>query len=325
MSGARQQPLVSVVMIFWNAATASPASPPTAFMDEAIRSVLDQTLQPIELLLCDDGSEDAGTALARAWARREPDRVRYLEHPSHGHAGMSATRNLGLAAAQGRTLAFLDADDVWLPEHLARYWARLEQHPEAAAVCGRALDWHSWDEAGNADVWSELPWPSGTVVSPPAMLTAVLRCGAYSTPVCSLLVRREVVEELGGSEDAFTGMYEDQVLLSKLYLTRTIVLEDSPTAWYRQHAGSSTARAIREGSYHPGAENPSREAFLRWLEHQQQLTGAGPDSQLVAALQASLRPYYRWSARLAWRSLALARAWRRRARQALTRRGDCAS
>jgi glycosyltransferase involved in cell wall biosynthesis len=247
--------------------------------------VLDQTLQPIELLLCDDGSEDAGTALARAWARREPDRVRYLEHPSHGHAGMSATRNLGLAAAQGRTLAFLDADDVWLPEHLARYWARLEQHPEAAAVCGRALDWHSWDEAGNADVWSELPWPSGTVVSPPAMLTAVLRCGAYSTPVCSLLVRREVVEELGGSEDAFTGMYEDQVLLSKLYLTRTIVLEDSPTAWYRQHAGSSTARAIREGRYHPGAENPSREAFLRWLASRAGLATRRRLASFVATLQ----------------------------------------
>jgi glycosyltransferase involved in cell wall biosynthesis len=319
MSSTHRQPLVSVVMIFWNAAAAGPASRPTAFMDEAIRSVLDQELQPIELLLCDDGSDDASTALARAWADRLPHRVRYLEHPNHVHAGMSATRNLGLAAAEGRALAFLDADDVWLPEHLARYWGSLEQHPEAAAVCGRALDWHSWDNAGRADVWSELPWPSGTVVDPPAMLLAVLRRGAYSTPVCSLLVRREVAQELGGSEAAFTGMYEDQVLLSKLYLTRTIVLEDAPTALYRQHAGSSTAQAIRQGLYHPGSENPSREVFLRWLVKQQS-TGAEPDPQVAAALQASLRPYDRSYARLRWRSLALARALRQRARQALNHR-----
>src|SRR4051794_9485055 len=139
MTGSGEQPMVSVVMIFWNA--------PQDFMDEAIRSVLGQTYGRVELLLCDDGSDDVSTALARDWARLEPARVRYLEHEGHAHRGMSATRNLGIAAASGELLAFLDADDVWRPTHLAgQVDTLLRGSPRATVVCGRALEWRSWKQ-----------------------------------------------------------------------------------------------------------------------------------------------------------------------------------
>jgi len=282
MTFAAGQPKVSVVMIFLNA---------EKFLDEAVRSVLTQSYEGVELLLCDDGSTDESTAMALAWQRRHSDKVRYLAHPGHTHRGMSATRNLGIAGADGELLAFLDSDDVWLPDHLQHEVECLLGHPEAAAVCGRALDWHSWDGSGRADVWSPLPCPSGTVLRPPAMLTAVLRQGGYSTPVCSLLVRRDVVMALGGSDDSFTSMYEDQVLLAKLYLTQSVVVSGARTALYRQHAGSSTAEAIRRGLYHPMARNRSSEAYLRWLQQQPQLHGANGDPDLAAALREALLPY----------------------------------
>lgn len=293
--------LVSVVMIFRDAQT---------FMDEAIRSVLAQTYAAVELLLCDDGSHDASTALAQSWAQRYPEQVRYLEHEGHAHRGMSATRNLGTAAAQGDLIAFLDADDVWQPTHLAGQVSALEAHPQATMVCGRALDWRSWDGADRHDVWSSIPWPSGTVVAPPDMLTAVLRDGGYSTPVCSLLVRRDAVQALGGSEDSFTSMYEDQVLLAKLYLTQHLVVSDAETALYRQHDGSSTARAIRRGFYHPLAANRSRQAFLQWLQEQLRLRGDQVDPELAAALHSALFPYEHRLTRLRWQTAALARAAR---------------
>ncbi len=294
---------VSVVMIFWNAAT---------FMDEAVRSVVSQTHEEVELLLCDDGSTDASTAMAQDWAARLPTRIRYVQHEGHAHRGMSATRNLGIRNAVGDLLAFLDADDVWEPQHLALQVACLSAHPEAAVVCGPALDWHSWDVASTStDAWSPLPWPGGTVVAPPRMLTAVLRQGSYSTPVCSLLVPRSVVSELGGSEDRFTGMYEDQALLSKIYLSRSIVISEARTALYRQHAGSSTAQAIRIGLYHPMVANRSREAFLRWLQGQLQLHGDAVDPELRSALDAAMAPYKRPSSRLRWRVAAFGRRVRR--------------
>src|SRR3954447_218586 len=133
--------LVSVIMIFSDA---------EEFFEEAIASVVAQTHSSIELLLCDDGSTDGSTATAREWARNHPA-VRYLEHPGHAHHGMSSTRNLGIAAARGHLVAFLDADDVWDSDHLDHEVSLLQSHPEAGLVCGQAVDWHSWRDPQAAD------------------------------------------------------------------------------------------------------------------------------------------------------------------------------
>ena len=249
MTTADRETAVSVVMIFRDA---------IAFFDEAIRSVLSQR-HPVELLLCDDGSTDGSTELARDWAAREPSRIRYFEHPGHAHRGMSATRNLGIRAATGRFIAFLDADDVWEPDHVSHEVELLLRHPGAGLVCGQALEWHSWAADHRPDVWTPLPWPPGTVVPAPRMLSATLRRGAYRTPTCSLLVRRELLHAVAGSVESFTAMFEDQALLAKLHLTSPTVISGTRTARYRQHPGSTVARAVRRGTYYPGALNRTRE------------------------------------------------------------------
>ena len=278
----RSATLGSVVMIFRDA---------ERWFDEAIDSVLAQTHPSLELLLCDDGSTDTSTATARRRAAEDPARVSYLEHPGHAHRGMSSTRNLGIAAARGEVVAFLDADDVWEPGHLAHEVALLAAHPDVAYVCGRALDWHSWADPSAEDRWSRLPWSPGTVVPPPRMLSAVLRSGAYTTPTCSLLARRDVLIEVGGGEDAFTGLFEDQVLLAKLYLTCSCLISGSRTARYRRHPGSSTAVAQREGTYDPAGPSSSHESFLRWVAGRPELQQPGHEraelrGQLADALAA---------------------------------------
>ena len=80
----------------------------------AIQSALSQTLPPLEVLVCDDGSTDGS---AEAVAALDDPRVRWLTGP---HAGYPAVpRNRGLREARGEWVAFLDDDDVWLPEKLA--------------------------------------------------------------------------------------------------------------------------------------------------------------------------------------------------------------
>jgi glycosyltransferase involved in cell wall biosynthesis len=122
-----QAPLVSAIIIFLDA---------ERFIEEAIESVLAQTCGAWVLLLVDDGSSDAGTNIARRYAARHPDRMRYLEHPGHANRGMSAARNLGIANARGAYVAFLDADDVWLPQRLERHVDVLEREPDLSAVYG---------------------------------------------------------------------------------------------------------------------------------------------------------------------------------------------
>src|SRR5918999_1055965 len=110
------KPLVSVIMIFLNA---------EKFIEEAIESVFAQTYDSWELLLVDDGSTDDSTDIALRYAQQNPERVRYLEHDSHLNRGMSASRNLGITHAIGEYIAFLDADDVWLPHKLEQQVAIL--------------------------------------------------------------------------------------------------------------------------------------------------------------------------------------------------------
>ena len=257
-----EPPFVSVIMIFLNA---------ERFLEEAIASVFAQTYSNWELLLVDDGSSDRSTAIARACAERQPERVRYLEHPAHANRGMSASRNLGLAHARGEYIAFLDADDLFLSERLARHVAMLEAHPEVDAVQGTILSWGSWQGADVAEApdtsGPRLPFAPGSVLEPPTLLLTLLDTdGATAPGICNLTVRRHVLAGLGGFEDSFRGLYEDWVFASKVYLEARVGLLADCLALYRQHAGSCTQAGRREGVYRPGRFDPAREAYLRWLE-----------------------------------------------------------
>src|SRR5262245_61406233 len=102
-------PRVSIVTPFLNA---------QRFIAEAIERVLAQTYDEWELWLVDDGSTDTSSDIARDYARRHADRIRYVDHPGHEHRGISASRLLGLRHSRGEYLAQLDADDVYLPDKL---------------------------------------------------------------------------------------------------------------------------------------------------------------------------------------------------------------
>ena len=278
-------PNISVVMIFWNAAR---------HIEEAIASVFAQTHESWELLLVDDGSTDASSGIARAMADRHPGRVRYLEHPGHCNAGMSASRNLGIAHARGAYLAFLDSDDLWLPERLARHLGVLQAHLDVAMVYGPTFYWFGWTgRPGDArrDFVPPLHVATHVPLQPPLLMEAFLRSGGAALPgICSLLVRMEAVKAVGGFDPTFRSAFEDQVFLSKIALSCPVIVIDEWLDKYRQHAASYSAQAIASREYDPSRPNPARLRFLEWLESH--LAGM-PDRQrrLGALLERELRPY----------------------------------
>ncbi|MGA7245394.1 MAG: glycosyltransferase family 2 protein, partial [Terracidiphilus sp.] len=78
------------------------------FLTETIESVLSQTYKDWELLLVDDGSSDASKDIARGYASRYPDTIRYLEHEGGRRRGQGATRNLGIRNSIGEFIGILD-------------------------------------------------------------------------------------------------------------------------------------------------------------------------------------------------------------------------
>jgi glycosyltransferase involved in cell wall biosynthesis len=270
-------------MIFYNAGR---------FIGAAVQSVLDQTYPNVELVLVDDGSCDDSSTTARGYAERDPERVRLLQHPGHVNRGTGASRNLGMHHARGELVAFLDADDVWVPSHLSHEVSVLLAHPEAAMVCGQALRWYTWNGSDGPDVHQPLAFPGGTVVPPPNMLTASFRVG-YPTPVCCLLVRRAALQSVGAIEEQFTSMSEDVVLLAKLYLRFTAVIGGTTTAYYRQHDASACVQAKQSGKYHPRCPNPYHRAYLEWLLMRPELNASDTDPALLLAVNKALAPYRR--------------------------------
>jgi SAM-dependent methyltransferase len=274
-------PEVSVVVPFLEA---------QRFLEESIASVRAQTYPSWELLLIDDGSRDGGTEIARAHAARDPKRVRYLEHPGHARRGASAARNLGIQHARGRYLAFLDADDVWLPGKLEAQLAIAEAHPEAAMIYNRTQYWYSWTGAHEdrpRDFTEQLGVPSNTLIAPPRLLTLILGGQSPVPCTCSVLVRRQAVERVGGFEERFLDLFTDQALYAKILLTMPVFAADGCWDRYRQHPSQSCATAERTGRI-----RGARRAFLEWLEQHLADHGArGTD--VWHALEHALEPYRR--------------------------------
>ena len=93
------------------------------YLSEALQSIFAQSYRPLEVIVVDDGSTDNTPQVVA----RFKNCIRYLEQ---SNKGPSATRNLGVSAARGDFVAFLDPDDLWHPEKLARQMARFEARPE---------------------------------------------------------------------------------------------------------------------------------------------------------------------------------------------------
>jgi len=239
------------------------------FIEEALQSVCAQTMHAWEVLVVDDGSRDGTVDIVGQFIKRDSTRFFLLQHPAGICRGMSASRNLGLKHARGELITFLDHDDVMSAEKLDRQCKLLDQHPDVAAVIGPNIRWYSWDQsshgadhAARVDHQQDLgiaASDAGLVVTPPSLLPIFLE-RTEATPQAPM-VRADAIRAVGGFEEAFRDMYEDQVFLAKLLLTNSIVVSNESWQCYRQHSESCVHRAHREGRH-----QRARRRFLAWLD-----------------------------------------------------------
>jgi glycosyltransferase involved in cell wall biosynthesis len=215
-------------------------------------------------LLVDDGSTDGSTDIALSYERGHAEKVRYLHHPGRENRGMSASRNLGVEHARGEYIAFLDADDVWLPEKLSRQVAILDSWPEAAMVYGATLYRYSWTgklEDLDRDLLIDPKVELDVPIEPPSLLIRYLEERAPIPCPSDILLRRDAIKAVGGFEESFRRIFTDQVFYAKLCLKAPVVASNQCWFKYRRHSRSSVSVVKRRGEL-----RYARLTYLNWLE-----------------------------------------------------------
>lgn len=244
-------PLVTAVMAARDAADT---------IAEAIDAVLGQTLRDLELLVVDDGSQDATADVVRGF---DDPRVHLLQTTG---VGRGAARNLALGQARGRYIGITDADDISLPERFERQATVMEGAPELAVLGAQILDFGHWGG----------PRPGYRM--PVGVRAVAARLAEGQTPVQhqACVLRRDVVLAAGGYAAECLRCQDLELMLrlrdhpmdnvpDVLLHYRTAAPEPSWPYWrenarYRRYA-VVRAQAVLEGRRPPTFEEFARRSF----------------------------------------------------------------
>ncbi len=194
-------------------------------IEEAVASVLAQSFNDFELIVIDDGSTD-GTV--RQLARNDP-RVRIY---SQLRSGVSAARNLGVRAARGRYLAFLDSDDLWLTQKLAVQTAFMERHSECC-ICQTEEIWVRNGVRVNPRLIHQKP--AGDI-----FLRSLELCLVSPSAV---MMTRELFDATGGFDEALP-VCEDYDLWLRIAVDHQVALIAEPLVVKRGGHADQLSRAI---------------------------------------------------------------------------------
>jgi glycosyltransferase involved in cell wall biosynthesis len=293
LRGRRKSPRVSVILPTYNR---------LVYLQNAFRTVLEQTWSDWELLVLNDGSSD-GTS---AWLDTiEDTRVRVFSRPHTG--AVSALRNAGIAESRGEWLAFLDDDDAWHPEKLERQMALHRSHAEWrwSYTAVTSIDSSGRPIPPNPN----RPWRplAGRIVLPVLTIEA-------SIALPSVVVHRDLLARVRGFDERLDFAMDYDLWLRLARQAEVGVLDDELT-FVRSHLGSRTAHQpgvniafvrVYE-KFAVGATSSEREICrCRQAFHEVRLSrqwlALGQRKQACNALFRAirLRPFYPW----AWRTVA---------------------
>jgi glycosyltransferase involved in cell wall biosynthesis len=240
-----------------------PACNAERYIGKALESARSQTYQNWEIIVTNDGSADATGRMVSEFAQQTPRNVVLLEHAQS--QGPSAARNTAMKAAKGEYIAFLDADDLWMPEHLHRLCAVLDS--------GKA-------DLAYSDCYVFCETPSGEMELLPAGAIEVrnprqdlFRRNFINTSAAA--ITRRLMEKVGTFDTAMWAGEELDYWIRSAALGFEIASTGKQTYYYRKSAGSLSAASAKMAESNGGMFEKHRRC------------GVLPESEIVARARAS--------------------------------------
>ncbi len=213
-SGSR--PLISVIIPTYNRVALLRRAIDSVYAQESIGERFD-----VEVLVIDDGSTDTTPEVARAYAG-----VRYIRPSTN--KGTSGARNIGLDAASGEYIAFLDDDDSWLPWKLRRQLQALEEYPEASAAYGQEV------KRSDRAIWV---WPDPQDAPTGWMHRSLLTTCPVNTS--SVMIRRSHLDRAGRFDESLR-CWEDYDMWLRLALQGPFRFLPGPAVLYQVAASGDS-------------------------------------------------------------------------------------
>lgn len=219
-------PLVSVIVPLYNCAP---------YLPQALNSVFDQDYPSLEVMAVDDCSSDDTLDVVKSYGGK----IKLIRQEKNGGAG--AARNRAMAVAQGKYIAFLDGDDVWLPGKLKRQIDFLETHPDFDVVYG---DFYKWlpDEQGifqqPKDLYLEESMGLDERLSGEIYPEMLIDSYVW---IVTAVIRRSIIDRLGVFREELRKGEDYEFWLRASRVCRMAKLLGQ-LALYRQHPASTTAK-----------------------------------------------------------------------------------
>ena len=204
-----------------------PAHRSATVLDTVLASVAGQTLAPREVVVADDASDDDTAAVARAWSGRLPLSVITLV----ANRGPAGARRAAIETTSSPRLALLDADDVWLPDHLETLVAVHDRH--GGLVTADPIRWIPGQGLAPAGVSAHLPVPP-----PDEQRAAILR---HDFVFIGSLFDRALYDEVGGFREEFHGTEDWDLWIRMVRHGAVVRRAPHPTVLYRLSTGSVSA------------------------------------------------------------------------------------
>ncbi len=280
-AGSGSQPLVSVLV--------SAFQQPT-FLNEALQSVQAQTWKNLEIIVVDDASGPEFTCQYQLSAG-----TKLLVHP-HRRATAAINRNTAIGAARGKYLAFLDQDDLWVPEKLSWQVAIMEERPAAVLTFGH----YRLVDAGGVPLETQhAPWVAGRDPFKQLIYRNIIHCPSQ------VMMRRSALDQTGGFDETIRGA-ADWDMWIRAAAAGPILSDTRVVALYRKHAGQWSRQSLMmvngavrvmektacwAPSVRPDLRGLLRRRTARWLRETAriQLTTAEQSSLAYSTLLSAIR------------------------------------